>query len=107
MNCKIYVSQYVDDEFKRILNQKWSYRAEKIYSMYRSLDFVFCSSTTEIFGQLRDEKDLPVLSDAIYHGADILLTGDKDFFDSDIETPKIISPSKLLENFLRKGSFYG
>ena len=106
-NCEIYVSEYVDDEFKRILYEKWTTRAEKIYALYRSMDFVFCSSTSEILGHLRDEKDIPVLSDAIYHGADILLTGDKDFLEADIETPQIISPSELLEKFLRKGFFYG
>ena len=106
-NCEIYVSEYVDDEFKRILEDNWAARAEKIYALYRSMDFVFCSSTSEILGHLRDEKDIPVLSDAIYHGADILLTGDKDFLDSNIKIPKIVSPSELLEKFLRKGFFYG
>lgn len=106
-DCKIYVSEYVDAEFKHILQEKWSNRADKIYSLYRAMDFVFCSSTTETLGHLRDEKDIPVLSDAIYYGVDILLTGDKDFLETDIKTPKIISPSELLENFLRKGSFYG
>ena len=61
----------------------------------------------KILGQLRDKKDIPVLSDAIYHGVNILLTGDKDFLETDIATPKIISPSDLLENFLRRGTFYG
>lgn len=56
-NCEIYVSEYVDDEFKRILYEKWTARAEKIYALYRSMDFVFCSSTSEILGHLRDEKD--------------------------------------------------
>ena len=107
MKCKLYISEYVDAEFKDILNKKWSNRAEKIYSLYRSMDFVFCSSRTETFGHLRDEKDIPVLSDAIYHNVDILLTGDKDFLEAGIETPQVVSPSELLEIFLRKGAFYG
>ena len=106
-DCDIYVSEYVDAEFKAILREKWSNRADKIYFLYRSMDFVFCSSTTEILDSLRDEKDIPVLSDAIYHNADILLTGDKKFLEADIKNPKIMSPSELIENFLRKGSFYG
>lgn len=107
MKCKLYISEYVDTEFQLILNKKWSNRAEKIYSLYRSMDFVFCSSTSETFGHLRDEKDIPVLSDAIYHNVDILLTGDKDFLEAGIETPQVVSPSELLEIFLRKGAFYG
>lgn len=107
MKFKLYVSEYVDVEFRETLNKKWSTRADKVYYMYRSTDFVFCSSTTETLGQLRDEKDIPVLSDAIYHNVDILLTGDKDFLEADIESPLIVSPSELLEIFLRKGTFYG
>ena len=106
-DCELYISEYVDAEFKEILNKKWRTRADKIYSMYRSMDFVFCSSTSETFGHLRDEKDIPVLSDAIYHNVDILLTGDRDFLEAEIETPRIVSPSELLEFFMRKGAFYG
>ena len=106
-DCELYISEYVDAEFKEILNKKWRTRADKIYSMYRSMDFVFCSSTSETFGHLRDEKDIPVLSDAIYHNVDILLTGDRDFLEAEIETPRIVSPPELLEFFMRKGAFYG
>ena len=106
-DCELCVSEYVDGEFKRILDEKWATRADKIYTLYRSMDFVFCSSTSETLGHLRDEKDIPVLSDAIYHDADILLTGDKDFLEAGIETPQILSPSEVLEYFLRKGFFYG
>ena len=101
-NCEIYVSEYVDTEFKRILTEKWSNRADKIYALYRSIDFVFCSSISETLWRLRDEKDIPVLSDAIYHDVDILLTGDKDFFEADIETPQIVSPSDLLKFFTER-----
>ncbi|MBQ9487160.1 MAG: putative toxin-antitoxin system toxin component, PIN family [Selenomonadaceae bacterium] len=93
----IYVSEYVENEFKRILYEKWSDRAEKIYSKYKRMNFIRCQSTDEILGTLRDEKDIPVLSDAIFHNVDILLTGDKDFLEADIDTPIIISPTELLE----------
>ena len=106
-DCEIYISEYVDAEFKNILHEKWHDRADKIYFLYRSMDFVFCSSTSETFGHLRDEKDIPVLSDAIYHNVDILLTGDKDFLEAEIEMPQIVSPSELLEFFTQKGAFYG
>lgn len=93
----IYVSEYVENEFKRILYEKWSDRAEKIYSKYKRMNFIRCPSTDEILETLRDEKDIPVLSDAIFHNVDILLTGDKDFLEADIDTPIIISPTELLE----------
>lgn len=65
--------------------------------MYRQLNFNFCISTKECLGALRDEKDIPVLSDAIYHKIDVILSGDKVFLEADLEKPLIFSPSMMLE----------
>lgn len=51
-------------------------------------------------GDLRDKKDIPVLSDALYHNADIIITGDKDFLEAELEKPLILSIN-MLEKFLR------
>jgi predicted nucleic acid-binding protein len=48
-------------------------------------------------GNLRDAKDIPVLSDALFHHADIILSGDKDFIEADIERPLVFSPSMLYD----------
>jgi len=40
----------------------------------------------------RDIKDYPVLYSAITEGVDILITGDKDYDDVDIEKPEIKNP---------------
>ena len=41
-------------------------------------------------------KDRPILRAAIYAGADILLTGDKDFLEAGIDYPKCLSPAEFL-----------
>ena len=46
---------------------------------------------------IRDVKDRPILRAAIHAGADILLTGDKDFLESGITNPKIMNSSEFLE----------
>ena len=46
---------------------------------------------------IRDENDRPILRAAINARADILLTGDKDFLESGITTPRIMSASDFLE----------
>ena len=38
---EILVSAYVDAEFKAKLEQKWADKAEKVYSLYRTLPFNF------------------------------------------------------------------
>ncbi len=47
--------------------------------------------------QIRDMKDRPILRAAIHAKADVLLTGDKDFLESGLENPMIMTPAEFLE----------
>lgn len=47
--------------------------------------------------QIRDINDRTILRAAISANADILLTGDKDFLESGLKIPKIMTPSQFLE----------
>lgn len=94
---ELYVSEYIDQEFKEKLNEKWPAKAERVYALYRQLDIHFCKSTAERQGELRDRKDIPVLSDALYYEVDIILSGDKDFLEADSERPLVYSPAMMLE----------
>ncbi|MBQ7733504.1 MAG: putative toxin-antitoxin system toxin component, PIN family [Synergistaceae bacterium] len=96
-NIYLLVSEYIDKEFKNTLNRKWPRLSENMYRQYRTMSFIFCESTSELTGELRDCKDIPVLSDALYHNADIILTGDKDFLEAGITHPLIYSPSMLAD----------
>lgn len=108
LNClfdsehELYVSAYVDREFKDKMEQKWPDKAEKVYSLYRLMDFHFCESTKELTGNLRDVKDIPVLSDALYHKIDVILTGDKDFLEAELEKPLVFSPDMMLDYMMYK-----
>ena len=46
---------------------------------------------------IRDKKDRPILRAALEAGADIFLTGDKDFLESSVKDPRIISVPDFLE----------
>ena len=94
---ELYVSDYVDKEFKAKLEIKWPDKAQQVYELYHVMAFHFCESTVEQVGHLRDEKDIPVLSDALYHKVDMILTGDKDFLEANLDKPLIFSPSMLYE----------
>ena len=48
-------------------------------------------------GSLRDPKDRPILRAALDVHADLFLTGDKDFLESAITDPRIISVADFLE----------
>lgn len=102
-NEQLYVSEYIDQEFKEKLEIKWPSKARRIYELYHKLNIIFCESTNDVLGELRDKKDIPVLSDAIYHNVDVILTGDRDFLESDIEYPLIFSPGMMIEYLNARG----
>ncbi len=101
IKAEIYVSEYVDKEFRDKLSEKWTDRAEQVYRLYRQLDFKFCKSANKKLGDLRDPKDIPILSDAIFNGVDVIITGDKDFPEADLEKPLVLSPDMVMD-FLDK-----
>ena len=46
---------------------------------------------------IRDPKDRPILRAALNEHADLFLTGDKDFLESSIDDPRIVSVGTFLE----------
>ncbi len=94
---KLLVSDYVDKEFKDKLDIKWHNKAEKVYELYHTLSFEFCESTDKIDAYLRDVKDIPILCDAIFYHVDVILTGDNDFLEAELEKPLVFSPSMMWE----------
>lgn len=80
--------------------KSWPQLAKHLYSEFHKIQsFHFVDSTTEHLASMRDKKDDPVLSDALFYHADIILTGDKDFLEGNIERPLIMSPG-MLSDFL-------
>lgn len=49
--------------------------------------------------EIRDDKDYMVLHTAIIADVDILITGDKDFKDIEIERPEIVTPKEFLDKY--------
>lgn len=46
--------------------------------------------------QIRDVNDRPILRAAIAANADVLLTGDKDFLESGVKNPAIMTPTEFI-----------
>jgi predicted nucleic acid-binding protein len=64
--------------------------------------FVLDKIDNKNYPKIRDDKDLPVLVNAIESKVDLLITGDKDFDDVTIEKPKIIKPRKYIDEYMDK-----
>lgn len=90
------------EELRRIFNRKFP---DKINSLEHFLAIALLAmevvptpkDAVEEECKIRDVADRPILRAAINAQADILLTGDKDFLESDVQIPKIMTASEFLE----------
>ena len=89
------------DEMKRIFNKKFPKRLaalDKFLSIaLLTLELVPIPTDENVSeSQIRDADDRPILRAAIEAKADVLLTGDKDFLESGLKNPIIITPAEFL-----------
>ena len=91
------------DELKRIFNKKFPGRLASLDKFLSSalltLELVPTpSDEAEAESLIRDVKDRPILRAAIEAQADVLLTGDKDFLESGVESPAIMTPAEFISS---------
>lgn len=102
-NHKIVLCSYVIDELHEVIERKFPSKQETLEEFLIKLPFelIYTPKTIEKHGMfvIRDIDDEKVLYSAIMADVDILLTGDKDFSDIDIERPEILTPSEFLEKY--------
>lgn len=89
------------DEMKRIFNKKFPNRLsalDKFLSVaLLTLELVPIPTDENIYeAKIRDVNDRPILRAAIDARADVLLTGDKDFLESGLKNPMIMTPGEFL-----------
>jgi putative PIN family toxin of toxin-antitoxin system len=89
------------DEMRRIFNRKFP---NKIQAMERFLSIAHYDLVTLTAEdapsadepEIRDVNDRPILRSALKAGVKILVTGDKDFLESSVKVPKILTPSQFV-----------
>lgn len=91
------------DEMKRIFYKKFPNRLaalDKFLSVaLLTLELVKVPTREDnLEMKIRDVDDRPILRTAIEAKVDILLTGDKDFLESGIENPRIMTPADFLKS---------
>ncbi len=95
------VCDYVIDELHRKFQEKFPDRTIELEAfLYTALAaFEVVPTPVEILAAesaIRDPKDRPILRAALNAGADLFLTGDKDFLESSVKDPRIISVRTFL-----------
>ncbi len=89
------------EELKRIFNKKFPTKLDTLdrFLSIASLSIEIVQVPVEEDSSeslIRDFNDRPILRAAIFAKVDILLTGDKDFLESGIENPKIMTAIEFI-----------
>lgn len=96
---KVLISDYVLEEVRNTLRRKVPEYLFRFDAFLSKIDFIRISSTSAVVAlpiSLRNQKDEPILRDAIAGHADVILTGDKDFLDSGLKRPRPIHPAEFI-----------
>ena len=88
---------------KRIFNKKFPNRLDALnrFLSIALMTLELVPIPTEEYtseGQIRDVADIPILRAEINANADILLTGDKDFLESGLTHPKIMTATEFISS---------
>jgi len=95
------ICEYSLEELRRVINRKFPNRISHLERfLAKALPLVEIVpvplSVHPDEDLIRDINDRPILRAAIYAQADILLTGDKDFIESKVKKPKIMTAAQFL-----------
>ncbi len=95
------VCDYIVDELHRKFEQKFPEQIIELEAfLYTSLSVIELVETPEEKNDaekhIRDPKDRPILRAALNAHVDLFLTGDKDFLESSITEPRIVSVADFL-----------
>ena len=99
---EIVICSYVVDELKELIKSKFNVKIKELDKFLNNFPFDLVYSPTTIENKLfdiRDVDDYIILHTAIIEDVDILITGDKDFFDIDIDKPEIMTTTEFLEKY--------
>ena len=99
---EIVICSYVVDELKELIKSKFNVKIKELDKFLNNFPFDLVYSPTTIENKLfdiRDGDDYIILHTAIIEDVDILITGDKDFFDIDIDKPEIMTTTEFLEKY--------
>jgi putative PIN family toxin of toxin-antitoxin system len=92
------------DELRRVYNRKFP---DKLDLLQDFLSFALSvlevvrtpALDLEVEAKMRDISDRPILRTAIAANVDTIITGDKDFLESGIEHPRIVTASEFVREW--------
>jgi predicted nucleic acid-binding protein len=106
-NHTLVLCSYVINETHAVFERKFSSKIIFLDQFLSKLAYDFIYTPVDIhsenYPEIRDEHDLPILVSALIAGVDLIITGDKDFFNikaSKDELPLVLTPRDFFESNL-------
>jgi len=100
---------YATNELKKSIGEKYPKLSNQVDNFLDSLNYtpipISDEPPPEHLKQIRDAKDIPILQAALDSNADILITGDKDFSNVTLESTKIMTISKFMNEHMQRSVF--
>ena len=99
MRHTLVLSSYIIDELRQVVRRKFPTKEITIDTLLSKMSYEMVYTPENIrpgLFDIRDIQDYPVLYTAILEDIDILITGDKDFLDVEVERPEILTPIEFI-----------
>jgi len=100
----VVLSSRIIDELAEVMELKFPHKKQTLEKVLKRLscEIAFTPSEIdqEIYPQIRDKKDYPILASAIIADVDVFITGDKDFGGLNLARPKIMTLSEFASKYL-------
>ena len=99
---RLVLSSYIVEELKDVVRRKFASKAGVVDTLLVKMNYEYVYTPDildETLFEIRDVKDYPVLYTAILEDVDILVTGDGDFIDVDVEKPEILTPTEFVGRY--------
>ena len=99
---QLVLSSYIVEELKDVVRRKFVGKAGVVDTLLARMNYEYVYTPDildDTLFEIRDVKDYPILYTAILEDVDILVTGDNDFSNVDVEKPEILSPTEFVERY--------
>lgn len=99
------LSSFVVDELMAVADRKFPSKKDVLDRFLSGLAYELVYTPRSIDSSLfeiRDPNDYPVLYTAVVENVDVLITGDKDFTNVEVEKPEILTPSDFIQRYIEK-----
>ena len=104
MEHQLVLSSYIVEELKDVVRRKFPDKVGVVDTLLAKMNYEYVYTPDildETLFEIRDVKDYPVLYTAVLEDVDILVTGDSDFEDVDVDKPEILAPAEFVERYIK------